>query len=286
MCNLGSVNMSRIKTIEEFADVCYHASQFLYAGSLKADLPFDKCVKVRQEHRKIGLGLMGVHEWLLQRGYDYTVVPELHKWMQVYEKESKRGADDRARVLNKSKCEKYRAIAPAGTISILAGTTSGIEPVFSVATKRRYLDKDQKWVEEYYIDPVIQLLMDQGVDVSGIDTAYSLSKDIKGIEKRIKFQADMQEYVDMGISSTVQLPPWNGTPADEVRVHRIRDLLLKYCTKLKGITFFPDGSRGGQPLTEVTIEEAMCHINKEPECTLDIAEAQANAGCKSGVCGL
>lgn len=285
VCNLGSINMSRIKTIDEFRYVVAAGSKFLYCGSIKSELPYDKCKTVRYNNRKIGLGLMGVHEWLMQRNYDYRVVPELHKWLQVYEEESEKAADAAATYTNNSKCDRYRCIAPAGTISILAGTTSGIEPMFSVATKRRYLDKQQKWAEEYYIDPVAIALSKQNIDPTKFETAYKLSEDI---EKRIKFQADIQEYVDMGISSTVQLPAWNNTAEDHARVEHVADLLIKYCGKLKGITFFPNGSRGGQPLTEVPIEEAQEWIDKHDRknATLDSIEASANAGCKGGVCGI
>lgn len=276
--------MSRIETLSEFERVSELASKFLYCGSLVADLPFKKCDTVRKEHRKIGLGLMGVHEWLIKRGHDYRVVPELHEWLQAYEHFSKAGADEVSESSGGSKCERYRAVAPAGTISILAGTTSGIEPIFSLATKRRYLDKNQKWAEEYYIDPVAVALNQQGIDITDVETSYVLSKNI---EKRIAFQADLQEYVDMGISSTVQLPRWEGKQADYDRVDEVANLLKKYCTRLKGITFFPDGSRGGQPLTEVSIEEAKAWICKhDAECSLESIEESANAGCKGGVCGI
>lgn len=281
--------MSRIKDINEFRDVCYRAAQFLYMGSLVADLPYEKCRGVRTNHRKIGLGLMGVHEWLLQRGYRYEVVPELHAWLNVYRTASEQGADDTALHFHTSKCEKYRCIAPAGTISILAGTTSGIEPVFSEATKRRYLDKDQKWAEAYYIDPVAMHLRTMGVSEIR-DTAYSLGSHLRGVARRIKFQADIQEYVDMGISSTVQLPACKlggiELNQDDL-IEGITDLLLQYCTKLKGITFFPDGSRGGQPLTSVSISEAEEWLNKNKvDQPLEEVENSANAGCKGGVCGI
>ena len=277
--------MSRIETLDEFESVVEAGSKFLYCGSLESQLPYEKCRSVRNIHRKIGLGLMGVHEWLMQRNYDYRVVPELHQWLQVYEEVSKRASDWTAHHTRMSECERNRCIAPAGTISILAGTTSGIEPMFSVATKRRFLDPQQKWADEYYIDPVAVALSQQNIDPRGFETAYKLSENI---EKRIKFQADIQEYVDMGISSTVQLPAWNDTAEDYARVDHVSDLLMKYCGKLKGITFFPNGSRGGQPLTEVPIEEAQEWIynHDRQNATLASIEASANAGCKGGVCGI
>jgi len=121
VCNLGSINMSRIKTIDEFIRVNYLASKFLVCGTLKATLPYQKIYEVREKNRRLGLGLMGVHEWLLQRGYKYEVVPELHDWLKSYKEQSELGANQLCKQLNISKPVAYRAIAPTGTIGIMAG---------------------------------------------------------------------------------------------------------------------------------------------------------------------
>lgn len=121
VCNLGSINMSRIETIEEFERVNYLASKFLVCGTLKATLPYQKIYEVREKNRRLGLGLMGVHEWLLQRNYKYEVTPELHNWLKVYKEQSEIGANELCKQLNISKPVAYRAIAPTGTIGIMAG---------------------------------------------------------------------------------------------------------------------------------------------------------------------
>ena len=64
---------------------------------------------------------MGIHEWLLQRGHSYEVVPELHEWLKVYRDESKRSADEHCDRFYISRPAAYRAIAPTGSIGILAG---------------------------------------------------------------------------------------------------------------------------------------------------------------------
>ena len=73
VCNLGSVNMGRIDDLAEFADVVELGTKFLLCGTLRAKLPYDKVYKVREKNRRLGLGLMGMHEWLIKGGEKYEV---------------------------------------------------------------------------------------------------------------------------------------------------------------------------------------------------------------------
>lgn len=257
VCNLGSINLGNIGSIEEFRDIVNLASKFLVCGTLRAELPYEKVYKVREKNRRLGLGLMGIHEWLLKRGYSYEVTPELHEWLKVYESESERSANAHCERLYISKPVAYRAIAPTGSIGILAGTTTGIEPLFAVAYKRRYLTDGTKWKYEFVVDSTADLLIrEYGLKPEQIDTAYKLSHDF---ERRIKFQADVQSYVDMSISSTINLPSWGSKGNSESDVSRFAETLAKYAPRLRGFTCYPDGSRGGQPITEVSYEEAVQH---------------------------
>lgn len=277
VCNLGSVNLGNISSLEEFKDIVSLASKFLVCGTLRADLPYEKVYKVREKNRRLGLGLMGIHEWLLKRGSGYEVTPELKEWLEVYENASKKSADEHCDRLFINRPVAYRAIAPTGTIGILAGTTTGIEPLFAVAYKRRYLTDGTKWKYEYVVDSTADLLIKEyALDPSTIDTAYKLSHDY---EKRIKFQADIQDYVDMSISSTINLPSWGSKGNTEADITKFATTLGHYAPRLRGFTCYPDGSRGGQPLTEVSYEEAMKHKGVIFEENIDVA-------CKSGVCGI
>lgn len=277
VCNLGSINLSNIKDLEEFKSVVSLGSKFLVCGTLRADLPYEKVYKVREKNRRLGLGLMGIHAWLLQRGQGYEVTPELHEWLKVYRDESERAANEHCERLYISKPIAYRAIAPTGSIGILAGTTTGIEPLFAVAYKRRYLTDGTKWKYEYVVDTTAdQLIREYGLDPSKIETAYGLSHDY---EKRLKFQADIQDYVDMSISSTINLPSWGSKGNNESLVSTFAATLSKYAPRLRGFTAYPDGSRGGQPLTEVPYEEAIKHKGIVFEENIDRA-------CTSGVCGI
>jgi ribonucleoside-diphosphate reductase alpha chain len=254
VCNLGSINMGNISTLEEFKSVVSLASKFLVCGTLRADLPYDKVYKVREKNRRLGLGLMGIHEWLLQRGYQYEVTDELKQWLEVYRSESERSANEHCDRFFISRPVAYRAIAPTGTIGILASTTTGIEPLFAVAYKRRYLTEGTKWKYQYVVDATAdRLIREYGLKPENIDTAYKLSHNY---EQRIRFQADVQDYVDMSISSTINLPTWGSKDNNEGQVDTFSQVLAKYAPRLRGFTCYPDGSRGGQPITEVPYDEA------------------------------
>ena len=220
---------------------------------------------------------MGIHEWLLKRGEKYEVTPELHKWLEVYRDTSVSAANEHCDRFYLSHPKGYRAIAPTGTIGILAGTTTGIEPLFAVAYKRRYLTDGTKWRYEYVVDSTAELLIKEyDLDPEKIDTAYKLSNDF---ERRIKFQADLQDYVDMSISSTINLPSWGSSGNNEKLLSHFGATLARYATRLRGFTCYPDGSRGGQPLTEVPYSEAIHHKGV-------IFEEHEDAFCKGGVCGI
>jgi len=254
VCNLGSINMGAFYNIVEFKDAITVAAKFLVCGSIRSDVPFEKVRRVRSENRRIGLGLMGIHEWLLKRKYKYEINPELEEWLQIYEDYSEVGANEHCDRLYINRPKSYRAIAPNGTTGIMAATTTGIEPLYAVAYKRRYLVGGDKWKYEYVIDGTAEHLMNEyGINPEDIETALSLAKDP---ERRIKFQAGVQKHVDMGISSTINLPEWGSKWNNADKVEGFAKILFKYHKDLRGFTCYPDGARGGQPLTVVPYEQA------------------------------
>jgi len=276
VCNLGSVNLANIDTVEEFKNVVTLASKFLVCGLIRAHLPYEKVEKVRQQNSRIGLGLMGMHEWLLKRGHRYEMNDELKKWMKIYEQESKRAADEHCDRLFLNRPKGYRAIAPTGTISILAGTTSGVEPIYAVAYRRRYLTDGTRWKYQFVVDGTAQHLIDQGINPNEIESAVDLSKDV---ERRVKFQYELQKYVDHAISSTVNLPEWGSEFNNGDHVVPFSKIIRKYGHGLRGLTFYPDGSRGGQPIQSVPYEEA--HSKRGV-----IYEDNSEEQCLSGVCNI
>jgi ribonucleoside-diphosphate reductase alpha chain len=263
--------------LDELRDVVDLASKFLVCGTIRGDVPYEKVKQVRDKNRKIGLGLMGVHEWLLKRGYNYGFNEELESWLRVWKEESERSANEHCDRFYINRPLKYRAIAPAGTIGILAGTTTGIEPIYAVAYRRGCIVGGSRHTFEYVIDGTARTIIeDFSVDPESIETAGDLAKQP---ERRIAFQADIQQYVDMAISSTLNLPSWGSEFNNEDTAKDLAITLATYCSKLRGITVYPDGARGGQPLQEVPYQEA---VGKEGT----VFEANEENACSGGVCGI
>jgi len=272
-CNLGTLWINRFENKREFKEATELATKFLICGGIYSDVPSQRIREVGDKNNRIGLGLGGLHEWLIVRGHDYEVVPELHKWLKIYEDESDSSAFITAKELKVAVPKGVRAIAPTGTLGILAETTTGIEPLFCKAYKRRYLQSKDKWVYQYVVDGTVKRLMDQGVKLENIKDSYDID-----FKERVKFQADIQNYIDMAISSTCNLPKWGSEKNNENNLKEKCDILLNYAKRLRGFTVYPDGSRGGQPLTRVSLDEALKDEGK-------VFEETENE-CINGVCGL
>jgi ribonucleoside-diphosphate reductase alpha chain len=274
ICNLGSINLARIESEEEMEEAVRLGTLFLLAGSVYSHLPYEEVHEVRTKNRRLGLGLMGVHEWLLQRGKPYGPDEELGRWLEVYAR-STEFAHEYADQHGLTPPVKTRAIAPTGTIGIIAETTTGIEPVFCVAYKRRYktaaANGDDLVQFQYVIDPTAKRLISEGVAPSAIEDAYTLAFDA---ERRVAFQAWVQRYVDHGISSTINLPGPLLAPEDQ---GDFGTMLMEYLPFLRGITVYPDGARTGQPLTAVSYTEAAGQEG--------VVFEETEERCGGGICG-
>lgn len=283
VCNLGSINMGRIDNLSEFSNVVELATKFLLCGTLRAKLPYQKVYEVREKNRRLGLGLMGIHEWLIKAGQKYEVSEGLHKWLSVYKGISDNTSAKFADELNVSRPLANRAIAPTGSIGILAGTSTGIEPIFAVAYKRRYLKNGTRWHYQYVVDSAAQEIIDlYGINPDKIESALDLASDYK---RRIKFQADIQDYVDMSISSTINLPEWGSKLNNEDTVDDFTETLATYAGRLRGFTVYPDGCRGGQPLSSVSYSEAVEKLGEEFEEGLETHDICTITG-HGGSCGV
>jgi ribonucleoside-diphosphate reductase alpha chain len=275
ICNLGSINLARVENLIEFKAIMNLATAFLLAGTVYSDVPYSDVDRVRSKNRRLGLGLMGVHEWLLKRGKTYAPDEELGTWLAAYSK-SGRYANKWADEWQLSRPKKTRAIAPNGTTAIVAETTGGAGPIFCVAYKRRYL-KGEQLCYQYVVDPCAKRLIESGIDPSKVEDAYTLARNV---EKSVVFQAWIQGYVDHCISSTINLPAYGTELNNRGTIRPFGAMLMRYLPQLRGITCYPDGSRRGQPLSPVSYDEATAHEGAE------LIEEQANVcDLKGGSCG-
>jgi ribonucleoside-diphosphate reductase alpha chain len=273
VCNLGSINLSRVEGVEEMAQITEMATLFLLAGTVYSDIPHAEVAETRAKNRRLGLGLMGVHEWLISHGYGYEIVPEFRELLQAWKDTSDEAAERYARKHGLSVPKKKRAIAPNGTIGIVAETTTSAEPVLWAAYKRRFREGDG-YKYQFVLDPTVERMSRQyGIDPDEIETAYTLALNV---EKRIKFQAELQEYVDHGISSTINLPHVIDDPND---VRAYGETFMEYLPRLRGFTCYPDGARAGQPFEAATYYEASRQLGVTFDENRDMA-------CASGVCGV
>ena len=104
-------------------------------------------------------------------------------------------------------------------------------------------------------------------------------------ERRIKFQADVQDYVDMAISSTINLPSWGSKLNNADTVEAFTDTLAAYAHRLRGFTVYPDGCRGGQPLSSVPYSEAVTKLGEEFEEGVETHDI-CSITQRGGTCGV
>ena len=275
VCNLGSINLARINSTKEMEEVVELAIAFLLAGTVYSDVPFSKVDIIRGKNRRLGLGLMGLHEWLLTHGKKYGPDNDLGKYLEIYAK-SGEYVKTYAKKWDLNNPIKTRAVAPVGTIGIIGETSTGIEPIFCTAFKRRYL-KGSIWNYQYVVDPTAKRLIESGVPEESIEDAYVLAEDV---ERRLGFQAWVQGYVDHSISSTINLPAWGSESNNDSTVQKFGKTLINYLPKLRGLTTYPDGARSGQPLTPVKYSTAIKHTGEIFIENSDVCDIS-----KGGECG-
>ena len=167
-------------------------------------------------------------------------------------------------------------IAPHGSLALFAETTGGIEPPFAEAYLRKIQNGLQRPKIHVMVDSVYSMLLGKGFKCA---TAQSIN-----FEDRIEWQSFVQDFIDMGISSTVNLPR-RGTPGNDTPIEDLARTVLKYHRRLAGLTCYPDGAISEQPLTPITYEEAMKYgpgsVIEDTETLVELS----NLMCKSGVCG-
>jgi ribonucleoside-diphosphate reductase alpha chain len=165
------------------------------------------------------------------------------------------------------------AIAPNGTIGIVAESTPSADPLMAAAELRQVKvagHKGDSYVEHVVLDPTAARLMAEGIDPDLIEDAYTIEP-----ERRMAQQHYLQQYVDHSISSTCNLP---AVVTDPVEVDAFGKTMMKYLPGLRGITCYPNGARSGQPRTPVDLTWALNQSNVQ-------LESDENT-CAGGVCAI
>lgn len=276
VCNLGSLVLPRFESPQQFEEAVRYAVLFLTGGSLYSQVPYGKVGVVREQNRRLGLGLIGVHEFLLKQGVKYgtdEAFEVLEPYMQAYDRALEYAIDWQDR-LGISRSVGATAIAPNGTIGVLSESTPSADPMFSSAEIREVKNALHHGNDTYQthvvVDPVAYRLVQQGVDPKLIEDAYTVP-----YERRIAQTAYLQQYVDHAISGTVNLPY---TMERDAEVHDFSTALMKHLPDLRGITVYPDGARAGQPRTSVPLDWALEQQGRVLETD--------DATCAGGVCNL
>ena len=163
-------------------------------------------------------------------------------------------------------------IPPCGTISMLHGISSGIEPIFSAMYNRRYRQANV-WKEQLVVDTLFIEWHEQGKPLDNFVGAYDVAP-----EDHIKVQATVQKYMDSCISKTINLPA-TSTPEE------FSQAALDYAPYLKGLTVYRAGSKGNEPLEAIALteENIVKYMQKEDKtASVETGEACSLAG---GDCG-
>ena len=158
-------------------------------------------------------------------------------------------------------------LAPVGTGSMVCNCDSGIEDAFGPANLRRFRD-GEALKEEVVVHPVFKRKYLAGEDVSNFHSAWDLN-----IRDHFEMQRVCQKHIDNAVSKTINLPP--GTSEQE-----LSDLYMEYFPELKGVTIYPEGSRENQPITPLSVADAIYHI----EMGLAAEGATSGDSCRGGVC--
>jgi len=318
-CNLGSINLSEMVAdtdgqpyidYDKLSQTVKLAVRFLDDVIEVNQFPLPEITGMTKNSRKIGLGVMGFADMLIQLGIAYDTEQGLVMAEEIahfiseeadrasIELAQERGVfpafqesiydiPDGPRFRNASRT----TIAPTGSLSIIANCSSGIEPLFALSYVRHILEGEEfievnPYFEESakkggFYSPELMKQLAEGKRLKDIE---EVPEDIKGIfvtahdispEWHVRMQAAFQKFTDSAVSKTVNFPH-EATPDDIAKVY-----MLAYQENLKGITIYRDRSRDSQVLTigeVVKKAEGKLAPRKRPKVTTGVTE-RVNTGC-------
>ncbi|MBN2518588.1 MAG: vitamin B12-dependent ribonucleotide reductase [Candidatus Altiarchaeota archaeon] len=310
-CNLGSLNLSKVITYHDNKAMIDYpklkrlvrmAVHFLDNVIDMNKYPLPQIEKMTLGNRKIGLGVMGFSDMLIELGIPYNS-EEATKLggdiMKFIHEEGNRMSQELAEArgpfpnFKKSVFAKtppmrnatVTTIAPTGTISIIAGCSSGIEPLFAISyVRRNILDTGDELIEVnplferiarekgFYSEPLMRLIARKG----SIQSIEEIPPDVRRVfttahditpEDHVRMQAAFQEYTDNAVSKTVNFPH-DASTEDIEKVY-----VLAYKLGCKGVTIYRDRSR----------EQQVLNIDSE-KCAEPAAKASAENPEECPVC--
>ncbi len=297
VCNLGSINLAEFVVtgqidwarLRRSVHLCTHFLENVIDANA---YPLEEITSLAQRIRRIGLGVMGLADLFIRLGlpYDSAEAVDLGRKLQKFvddeaKNESERlaeirgvfpeweksiwGPDDtcardasgrRVRALRKLRNCNVTTVAPTGTISIITGCSSGIEPLFAVAFMRNQAgvlmpDVNEDFTriareEGWYSDDLMRRIAQEGhIRLDAVPDRWKrvfVTANEIAPEWHVRMQAAFQEYNDSAISKTVNFAN-SATEADVEVIYR-----LAYKLECKGVTVYRDGSRDMQVLSTGT----------------------------------
>jgi ribonucleoside-diphosphate reductase alpha chain len=312
-CNLGSVNLSKMVKSgsvdwRKLKETVRWGIRFLDDVIEVNKFPLPQIKEITLANRKIGLGIMGFADMLIQLGIPYTskeAVDFAERLMRFIHKESQEASAELAKergifpnfkksIFAKKNLKLRNAtvntIAPTGTISIIAGCSSGIEPLFAISFVRNVLSGTKLFEINPLFEDVAKKKGFYSKEIMVKIAQYGSLRNLKEIPKEVKrtfvtafdveprqhlrIQAAFQKHTDNSVSKTINLPA--DATADDVR----RIYLMAYELKCKGITVYRYGSKEEQVLTFDYKAEGQPEIKGN----LITAESEYSGGCASRTC--
>ena len=319
-CNLGSINLENILndngTInwDKLEDMTIWSMRFLDNVIEANKFPLEKIQEMVEGNRKVGLGVMGWANLLfkLQIPYNSQEAVDLAEEMMDFintkaHEASIALAEKRGNFPNIDKSifkgslmrnATSTTIAPTGTISMIAGTSSGVEPAFSIAYTKNVLDGAnlvevnpvfESYVKANYSPEESKAIIEKAAQAGSVEDITELPENIRKVfitaleiepEWHIKMQAAFQKHCDNAVSKTVNFP-YEATKEDVREAY-----MLSYSLGCKGITVYRSGSREEEVLIKGSkgkCEPAAIKIEKlqprpRPQRTIGVTE-QVNTGC-------